>query len=404
VTEAADPAAPPEPVPLAGYRLALVVGVAILAVIAVVGALYLARAFFVPLLIGILASYALGPLVDGLKTLRIPRAAGAALVLCSLVGATAWATLSLEEDATSMIAKLPDAARKVRQHVGEARATGPSTLQKITEAATELQGAADAASTAGEKKPARPSPPAAGIRPPEANAWVRDYMLAQSALLFTVVAQAPIVLLLTYFLLASGEHFRRKLVQLVGPSLSRKKDAVRILEEIDVQIQRCLFAILAANVLVGLGTWVAFAALGVEQAGAWGAAAAVFHSIPYLGPVLIAIASGVTAYLQFGTALPAFTVAGVLAPRGRGDRIDPHDMAAEPFRASECGGVIHRAALLRLAVGRLGTAARGAARRDREGNLRPRGSAQTRGGAPRSLTGAGGGRVRHRTDTDIAGD
>jgi predicted PurR-regulated permease PerM len=37
----------------------------------------------------------------------------------------------------------------------------------------------------------------------------------------------------------------------------------------------------------------------------------VFHSIPYLGPVLIAIASGVTAYLQFGTALGAFTVASV---------------------------------------------------------------------------------------------
>jgi len=217
-----------------------------------------------------------------------------------------WATLSLGNDAAAMIAKLPDAARKVRQHVGEARATGPSTLEKISEAATEIQGAAS--DVAGEKKPTRQA--AAAARPAENNAWVRDYMLAQSALLFTVLAQAPIVLLLTYFLLASGEHFRRKLVQLVGPSLSAKKDAVRILEEIDVQIQRCLFAILAANVLVGLGTWIAFAALGVEQAGVWGATAAVFHSIPYLGPVLIAGASGVAAFLQFGTAIPAFTVAG----------------------------------------------------------------------------------------------
>jgi predicted PurR-regulated permease PerM len=298
-----------EPVPLAGHRVALLVGVAILAVIAVVGALYLARAFFVPLLIGILASYALGPLVDALKAWRIPRAVGAALVLVALVGAIGWATVSLEKDATSMIAKLPDAARKVRQHVGESRLSGPTSLQKIDEAATELQGAAiDAAA---EKKPAKPSSPAAGIRPPEANPWIRDYMLAQSALLFTIVAQAPIVLLLTYFLLASGEHFRRKLVQLVGPSLSRKKDAVRILEEIDVQIQRCLFAILAANVLVGLGTWIAFEALGVEQAGVWGAGAAVFHSIPYLGPVAIAVASGVAGYLQFGTAIQAFTVAGI---------------------------------------------------------------------------------------------
>jgi predicted PurR-regulated permease PerM len=308
MTEGAEPAAPPEPVPLEGHRLALVTGVAVLSVIAVVAALYLARAFFVPLLIGILGSYALRPLVDGLHAWRIPRAAGAALVLAALVGAVGWATFSLGDDAAAMIAKLPEAAHKVRQHVVEARSSGPSSLQKIQEAATELQGAATDA--AGETKPAK-SAPSAAPRKAEPDVWVRDYMLLQSGLLFTVVAQAPIVLLLIYFLLASGEHFRRKLVQLVGPSLSRKKDAVRMLEEIDVQIQRCLLAIVGSNVLVGLGTWIVFAALGMEQAGVWGAAAAVLHTIPYLGPVLIAIGGGVAAYLQFGTAVKAFTVAGI---------------------------------------------------------------------------------------------
>lgn len=48
----------------------------------------------------------------------------------------------------------------------------------------------------------------------------------------------PIVPLLTCFLLASGEHFRRKLVQVVGPSLSRKKNSLRTLIEIDAQVQR----------------------------------------------------------------------------------------------------------------------------------------------------------------------
>ena len=136
-------------------------------------------------------------------------------------------------------------------------------------------------------------------------------MLAQSALLFTVLAQAPIVLLLTYFLLASGDHFKRTLVRWVGPTLSRQKDAVRMLEEIDVQIQRYLLATLGSNVLVGAGTWLAFWALGVEQPGVWGAAAGVLHFIPYLGPVLFAIASGLAAFMQFGTASEALMVAGV---------------------------------------------------------------------------------------------
>jgi predicted PurR-regulated permease PerM len=66
------------------------VAVGILAVIALVAALYLARAFFVPLLIGILASYALSPLVDWLEVRRVPRAIGAALTLAALVGAMSW--------------------------------------------------------------------------------------------------------------------------------------------------------------------------------------------------------------------------------------------------------------------------------------------------------------------------
>ncbi len=295
--------------PSSARQLPMTLAVGILAVIAVVAALYLARAFFVPLLIGILASYALRPFVDWLKACHIPRAAGAALVLAALIAGVAWGTFSLGDDAASIIEKLPEAAHKVRRHVSAAREAGPTTLQKFQEAATELQGAA--ADAAGEKKSAKPASSTIAIQKTEPSVWLRDYMLTQSALLFTVAAQTPIVVLLAYFLLASGEHFRRKLVQLVGPSLSRKKDAVRILEEIDVQIQRYLLATLGANVLVAISTWLAFEALGMEQAGAWGVTAGVLHFIPYLGPVLFAIASGVAGFMQFGTALNALTVAGV---------------------------------------------------------------------------------------------
>lgn len=295
-----------EPAPLRPPAAA--VGVAILAVIAVVAALYLARAFFVPLLIGILASYSLRPVVDWLVAWRIPRAVGAAVVLAAVVAGLSWAVFSLGDDAASVIEKLPDAAREMREKVGAARGRGPTALTKIQEAASELQGAA--ADAAGDGKPVKAKRPAPAIRDAEPSVWLRDYMLAQSALLFSVAAQTPIVLLLAYFLLASGEHFRRKLVQLVGPSLSRKKDAVRILDEIDVQIHRYLLATVGANVLVGILTWLAFELLGMQNAGVWGLAAGILHFIPYLGPVLFAIASGVAGFAQFESALGALTVAG----------------------------------------------------------------------------------------------
>ena len=306
-------------------RIHLAAGV--LAVFALVAALYLARGFFVPLLIGILASYALHPLVDWLEVRRVPRSVGAALVLAMVVGSLAWIGFSMSGDAEEVIEKLPEAARKLRQDLSTARLGAPTALQNLQQAAHELQGAAADAGAQPEASPGSGTSAATGAGPPAATrarpaeravaaqapepTWLRDYTLAQSALLATVAAQTPIVLLLTYFLLASGAHFRRKLVQLVGPSLSRKKDAVRILEEIDVQVQRYLLAMLASNALLAAATWLAFLALGLDQAGVWGIAAGVLHFVPYLGPAMVALGSGVAAFLQFGSLLYALAAAGV---------------------------------------------------------------------------------------------
>jgi predicted PurR-regulated permease PerM len=278
---------------------------AILAIIASVAALYLARGFLVPLLIGILLSYTLRPAVDRLQALRLPRMLGAALVLALLSGSGAWLAYAVSDDAVQMVEKLPEVARKLRQGVAATRHQPPSALQNMQEAANELQRAAtDATGGAG----ARAAAPAPGV---PLGAWLRDHALAQSALLLAVLAQMPIVLLLAYFLLASGNHFRRKLVQFVGPSFARKKDALRMLGEIDTQIQRFLLVTVLSNLLIGLCTWLAFLALGMEQAAAWGVFAGVAHFVPYLGPLVVSLAAGAAALLQFGDPLTALGVAAV---------------------------------------------------------------------------------------------
>ena len=302
--EAATPAAEPAAVEVSAPRdtyLRLAAGM--LGVLALVAALYLGRGFFVPLVIGILASYALHPLVDRLEAFRVPRSIGAVLVLALVVGGFSWIGFEVSDDAEALIEKLPEAARKLRRDLSSARAGAPTALQNMQEAANELQGAA---ADAGDKTKTR-----AVAAPAPAPTWLRDYTLAQTALLVNVIAQTPIVLLLTYFLLASGAHFRRKLLQLVGPSLTRRKDALRILEEIDVQVQRYLLAMIASNALLAIATWLAFLALGMDQAGVWGVAAGVLHFVPYLGPALMALGSGVAAFLQSGSLLYALAVAGV---------------------------------------------------------------------------------------------
>ena len=160
----------------------------ILAGIALVAALYLARAFFVPLLIGILSSYALRPVVDWLEAHYLPRAAGAALALVAVVGSLSWIGYALSGDAAAVIEKLPEAARKLRQDMSASRASGKKTaLQNMQEAANEIQGAtAEAALKPGKR--------AAAVRAPEPSVWLHDYAIAQSRLLVTVASQPPIVL------------------------------------------------------------------------------------------------------------------------------------------------------------------------------------------------------------------
>lgn len=281
-------------------RLALIV----VASITFIAALYFARAFFVPLLIGMLLSYTLRPIVDWFERLRFPRPAAAALVMLALVAAASWTVYSLSDEATALAQKLPEAAHKLRKVLSSPHSTVPGALQSVQEAANEIQRAAgDVTQKPGARKAAEPAP--------VASPWLRDYALAQSALLLSVLAQTPIVLLLAYFLLASGDHFRRKLVQFAGPSLSRRKDTLRMLEEIDAQLHGYLFVMLASNTLVALCIWLGFSAMGIEQAAVWGIVVGVLHFIPYLGAILAVFAAGIAAFLQFGTLLGALAVASV---------------------------------------------------------------------------------------------
>ena len=140
-----------------------------LAVLALVAALYLARGFFVPLLIGILASYTLHPLVDWLAACRVPRSVGAALVLALVVGSFSWIGFSMSDDAEALIEKLPEAARKLRRDLSAARTGAPTALQNMQEAAKELQGAAADAGDQGRQRargPARARPPRRRPSPP----------------------------------------------------------------------------------------------------------------------------------------------------------------------------------------------------------------------------------------------
>jgi predicted PurR-regulated permease PerM len=282
------------------------VALTILAVLALVAFVQYAQSVLIPIVLGILISYAVDPVVAALARRRVPRPAGAAVVLLLLVGACAWALYGLRFEAGTIVEQLPQAARRIRQHLESERPKTAVAIEQVQKAANELQKAADAATT--------PPPAASGvtrvqIEQPPLN--IGDYILWGSIGMATAAGQVVLIVFLVYFLLASGDLYKRKLVKIVGPSLSKKKVTVQILDEIDRQIETFLMVQVLTSALVAVATWLSLRAVGMEQAAVWGILAGVFNSIPYFGPVLVTGGVAVAALLQFGRFEMTILVAGI---------------------------------------------------------------------------------------------
>lgn len=282
------------------------VSLAVLAVLAVIAALRWASPFFIPLMLGLMFSYALTPLVNWLeRRLRLSRPLGAALLLAALLGALGGTTYALSDQANAVVEALPNAARKLGDAMRKQRTAQPGTMEKMQNAATQLERVAEESggSTAAGRGVTRVQ-----IERPRLN--IKDYLWSGTLGLMSLAGQIVVVIFLTYFLLISGNTFRRKLVKIAGPSLSRKKITVQALDEINWQIQRYLLVQLGSSVLVGLVTWLSFWALGLNNAAVWGVAAGVLNLVPYVGAILVTAAAALVAFLQFGQVNMALWVGG----------------------------------------------------------------------------------------------
>jgi predicted PurR-regulated permease PerM len=293
----------PEP-PLPRRQRAPVTALIVLAVLAVCAAAKIAAPFLVPVVVGMLASYSLKPLVATLERLHIHRALGSAVVLLLLTGAVVGGIFLLRDDATSALAELPNAARKIRMAAHETARQPEGPMGHVRAAAAELNRAA--AEAAGGGVPVVISAP-----PPTPNAlqkWLSD----QSAKALNVVVDIGLAGLVAYFLLAAGDTFRRKLAHLAGPTLAARRITVEILDEIDAQVQRYLMTMLIVNSLIGVATWGILLAFGVDHAGLWAIAAAVVHIIPYAGSALTIVATGIATFVQYDEIGRALLVAGLI--------------------------------------------------------------------------------------------
>ena len=266
----------------------------IVATVAAVFALSSAQKFFIPLVFGLILACTLNPLVRFLERLKIPRLVGTTLVMAALLCGLVAATLSLRTQVEKILDQIPEAGAKLSATLRDL-ASQPNPLVKVQEAARKLEQATNQA--ANGQTPAQKPPTRVVIDDPKIK--LVDWLWTGSLGIFGFLGDTVMLLLLVLFLLLSGDTFKRKLMRISGPSLSERKITIAILDDIDRAIQNYMLTLLVANILLGLLTWVAFRWIGLDNAGAWAVAAGVLHFIPYLGPALTALATGMAAFMHF---------------------------------------------------------------------------------------------------------
>ena len=234
------------------------------------GALFLRTAseLFIPVVVAVMVSYALEPVVRRLHTIRIPRAVGAGLILAALVTGAGAFLYAIRGDIAEAAAALPRGTRRLGDWLG--------------------------IGTVGRQASAAVSSP--------------EVIQQGAGWLAAALGQTMIVVFLSYFLLISGQHFKRRLVELAGPRLEQRRVTINVLDDITSQIQRFLLVQVFTAAVVATATWLALSWAGVQQAAVWAILAGVFNSIPYFGPIIVSGGLFAVAFLQFGQPLIAVQI------------------------------------------------------------------------------------------------
>ena len=266
--------------------------VAMLAMLALFYTLFVARALILPVVVAILLSFLLRPAVRLLRRLHLREPIGAAIVVLGAFAVMGSLILLLSGPARSWVERAPQAISNVERR-----------LRKVTASFGRWEAtAARVEQIASGSSAARGTPAAA----PAARTPFLRRAFGGVASLFPVLIS---IVFLTYFLLASGDLFMRKMVRVL-PRGAERDVPKRISEEIEASVSRYLRTAVLINVGLGIATWGALEMLGMPNAALWGTVAGLLNIVPYLGAMLTLVILAVASITVFDTLAQALLIPG----------------------------------------------------------------------------------------------
>lgn len=251
------------------------------------GAVSIAQGLFIPLITALMLALVFSPVRRTLGKMGIGPGLAATLIFItglSVLAAIAYASAGAVESRLTNAPQLMERAElKVRELLGSVQ-----PMLDATEKITKMTG--------------EQTDDAVRIRQP-------GFIDLAARATPVVFGQVVITLTLAFFLIASGDLFYEKLVQ-VMPTIKDKRRALQIARDIEEQLSNYLFTISVIN--AGVAVLVAFTAwtFGLPDPLLFGIAAFLLNFIPYLGPFagfLIMFITGLVVFdSPFAALVPTF--------------------------------------------------------------------------------------------------
>lgn len=226
--------------------------------------LYFAASLTMPIALAFLLNLILSPAVRLMSTLRIPRALGALLLMVSVAGITALALYALATPAAERIERAPAELRSLEARLAWVR----EPMDRINETREQVDELIGGEQESGSQRPEQ-----------TASFSIVDAVMRRTPSLMLGMA---VMLVLLFFLLASGDAFLNKMVQ-VTPSLKDKKRVVETAREIQRHVSTYLGTITVINICLGVVAGLAMYLLGMPNPALWGVMVGLLNYIPYIG-------------------------------------------------------------------------------------------------------------------------
>ncbi|WP_411971156.1 AI-2E family transporter [Mesorhizobium sp. BR1-1-9] len=272
----------------------------VVAMIATVAILYVAKEVLLPLAIAVLLTFALAPIVSLLRKLKLPR-------MIAVLGAVAWAfvlvslfSLIVATQVSQVAQDIPTYQSNILEKIRTLKETGSedgliSRLGKVFERVnTEINksqpnGQADVEQTTKQQDPLLVqifSPQ----RPIETLRNIIEPLIGP-------LATTGLVIIVVIFMLLEREELRDRFIRLVGYSdLHRTTQA---LQDAGSRVGQYLLMQLVVNIVYGVPLAIGLWFLGIPNALLWGMLAVVLRFVPFIGPVIAAV---IPLFLAFAVA------------------------------------------------------------------------------------------------------